>query len=290
MLQMKKRYIISSIISTIKTTYYSDADTICAFWWESKNWGDALNPVLIRLLSGKRPIVIKDKTINIHQRPVYAVIGSILDTIPWRSIKNTIIWGPGFIQESGRLPGEPKKICAVRGPLSRDNIRKQGIKCPDVFGDPALLYSRFYQPDIHREHMLGIIPHYKDKNNENLRKLKNLPGVKIIDIEDSINGFIDQICSCKFIASSSLHGIIMADAYKVPSTWLEFSDGVAGNGFKFRDYFASVGRTDEMPLKVNNNTTIDDVINSIQNYKIKIDLDELMDACPFYNQDARPIS
>ncbi|MGA9141973.1 MAG: polysaccharide pyruvyl transferase family protein [Methanocella sp.] len=282
---IQKRDFMPTIISTIKTTYYSDADTICAFWWESKNWGDALNPVLIQLLSGKRPIIINKYTLNIRRRPVYAVIGSILDSIPDRSIKNTIIWGPGFIQKSGKLPGEPGQVCAVRGPLSRDNIIKQGIKCPDVFGDPALLYPRFYKPDIHTRHLLGIIPHYKDKENENVRRFKNLPEVKIIDIENSINNVIDQVCSCRYIASSSLHGIIMADAYKIPSTWLEFSEGVAGSGFKFRDYFASVGKTDVTPLKVDNKTTIDDIISSMYNKKINIDLDELIDACPFYSKD-----
>ncbi len=278
---LKKRDIIPNIVSTIKTACHSDAGTICAFWWESKNWGDALNPVLIRLISGKRPIAVKEYTFNIRRRPVYAVIGSILDIIPRHNIKNTAIWGPGFIQESGKLSGEPGQVCAVRGPLSRNIIRKQGIKCPDVFGDPALLYPRFYRPDIQTRHLLGIIPHYKDKGNENVRSFENLPEVKIIDIENSINNVVDQMCSCKYIASSSLHGIIMADAYHIPSTWLKFSEGIVGSGFKFRDYFASVGRTDGIPLKVTNKTTIDDIISSIHNHKIEIDLDELMDACPF---------
>jgi pyruvyltransferase len=282
---IQKRDIIPSMISTIKTTCGNDADTICAFWWESKNWGDALNPILIRLLSGKRPIIIKENTLNIRRRPVYAVIGSILDIIPRRSIKNTIIWGPGFIQESGKLAGKPGKVCAVRGPLSRDNMIKQGIKCPDVFGDPALLYPMYYKPDISSKFLLGIIPHYVDKNNENILKFKKQPEVKIIDMEQPINDVIDQIRSCRYIASSSLHGIIMADAYKIPSAWLKFSEGVVGSGFKFRDYFASVGRTDEMPLKVNDKTTIDDIITSTYNNKINIDLNELLDACPFYHKD-----
>jgi pyruvyltransferase len=113
-----------------------------------------------------------------------------------------------------------------------------------------------------------------------------LPEVKIIDIEKPINDVVDQICSCRFIASSSLHGIIMADAYKVPSAWLEFSEGVVGSGFKFRDYFASVGRDDEMPLKVNDKTTIDDIIGSMHDQKARIDLGELLDACPFYHKNA----
>lgn len=285
MIQFKKRDIISSIISTMKTTCSNDADTICAYWWESKNWGDALNPVLIRLLSGKRPIAIKKHTVNIRQRPVYAVIGSILDSLPRRSIKNTIIWGPGFMQESGKIPGEPEAVCAVRGPLSRDNLRKQGIKCPDVFGDPALLYPRFYKPEKSAKYLLGIIPHYVDKNSKNIQRFQHLPEVRIIDIEQPINSVIDQICSCKYIASSSLHGIITADTYRIPSAWLEFSEGVAGSGFKFRDYFTAVGKMDETPLRADHKTTIDDIIGSINNYKISIDLDELLDACPFYHKN-----
>ncbi|OPY26723.1 MAG: hypothetical protein A4E28_02349 [Methanocella sp. PtaU1.Bin125] len=112
-----------------------------------------------------------------------------------------------------------------------------------------------------------------------------MPDVKITDIEQPINRVIDQICSCKYIASSSLHGIITADTYRIPSAWLEFSEGVAGSGFKFRDYFASVGKTDETPLRVDQKTTIDDIIGSVHNAKIRIDLDELLDACPFYHKN-----
>jgi pyruvyltransferase len=283
----EKRDIIPTVVSTVKAAYHSDASTICALWWESKNWGDALNPVLIRLLSGKRPIAVNEYTRNIRRRPVYAVIGSILDIIPRHYVKNAVIWGPGFIKESGRLSGEPAKVCAVRGPLSRNNLKRQGIKCPDVFGDPALLYPGFYKPDISAKYLLGIIPHYVDKNNENIRRFEKLPEVKIIDIEQPINEVIDEICSCRNIASSSLHGIIAADAYGIPSTWLEFSEGVAGSGFKFRDYFGSVGRTDERPLRVDDKTTIDNLIGSMYKKKISIDLNELLDACPF-NKNRSP--
>ncbi|HEY3274478.1 MAG TPA: polysaccharide pyruvyl transferase family protein [Methanocella sp.] len=221
-------------------------------------------------------------TANVHQRPVYAVIGSILDRTDLNQyIKNTIIWGPGFVSESGRLAGAPAKICAVRGPLSREILVKQKIDCPEIYGDPALLYPRFYLPEKEKKYRLGIIPHYVDKSSDAIKNLAGSPEVKIIDIERPINDVVDQICSCKYIASSSLHGIIAADAYHIPSLWMKISENVVGNGFKFRDYFASVGRRDEKPLAITEKSTIDDIYGSFGNYKIDIDLDALLEACPF---------
>ena len=105
---------------------------------------------------------------------------------------------------------------------------------------------------------------------------------KIIDIESPINLVVDQICSCKYIASSSLHGIIAADAYNVPSLYIKFSDKVKGKGFKFRDYFGSVGGSDTEPQLYLKKLMVDDIYRSISNYKIDIDLNELLDVCPFF--------
>ncbi len=263
-----------------------DKNKINALWWESKNWGDALNPVLIEELSGLKPFRIQKYTINLKKEPIYTVIGSILE---WpilsneKILKNTIIWGTGFMTESGRLHGKPRQICAVRGPLTRDNILKTGIKCPEIYGDPALLYPRIYRPTINKEYKLGVIPHHFDKENNLLKNLKNDPEIKILDIEGPINTVVDQICSCKYIASSSLHGIIAADAYGVPSIYIKLSEKVVGAGFKFRDYFGSVGRSDTEPLIISEKTTADDIYHKVSNYRIDIDVQELLDVCPFYN-------
>lgn len=261
---------------------------INAIWWESKNWGDALNPVLIEHLSGLKPFLAQEYSKNLKNEPIYTVIGSILQWQILRKekiLKNTIIWGTGFMIESGRLQGKPRQICAVRGPLTRDNILKSGVQCPEIYGDPALLYPRIYRPDINKECKLGIILHHLEKENNFFKDIENSREIKFIDIEAPINTVVNEICSCKCIASSSLHGIIAADAYGVPSAYLKISDKVVGDGFKFRDYFASVGRSDTEPLLVSEQTTIDDIFESVSHYKIDIDLDELLDACPFYNGD-----
>lgn len=48
---------------------------------------------------------------------------------------------------------------------------------------------------------------------------------------------LDQICSCEYIASSSLHGLIMSEAYDIPNLWIELSGKLMGGHFKFHDFF-----------------------------------------------------
>lgn len=263
---------------------------INTLWWDKRNWGDALNPVLIRSLSGLKPFQFYPDTINPKNEPIYTVIGSILGReilTHERIVKNTVVWGTGFIAESERLFGIPRQVCAVRGPFTRENLLKTGIKCPEVYGDPALLYPRIYKPTLPKKYKLGIIPHYADKGTGLLKNFKNIPEIRIIDIEDSINMVVDQICSCQHIASSSLHGIIASDAYGIPSVQIKFSDNVYGGNFKFRDYFGSVRRTFEDPLIMAENTTIDDIFDRFTHYRIDIELEALLDACPFYNRKCR---
>jgi pyruvyltransferase len=73
----------------------------------------------------------------------------------------------------------------------------------------------------------------------------------------------------------------VADAYGIQSTWLKFSDKATGDGFKFRDYFMSVGRKDREALVVTEKTTIEDIYKNFYDYKIDIDLDKLLEVCPF---------
>jgi pyruvyltransferase len=259
-------------------------EKINAIWYESDNWGDALSPVLIQHFSGKKPFLITKNSIYLKNDPVYTTIGSILGFPALKNkrvVKNTIIWGSGFMTESERIHGIPKRICAVRGPLTRDNLLKTGLKCPEVYGDPVLLYPTIYKPKITKKYKLGVIPHYIDKENKLLKKFANNSDILLIDIESSINTVVDQIVSCKYIASSSLHGIIAADAYGVPSVWIKFSDNIIGGGFKFRDYFGSVGRSETEPLVICEETTVDDIYDTFYNYKIEIDLKKLLEACPF---------
>lgn len=133
---------------------------------------------------------------------------------------------------------------------------------------------------------MGIIPHYVDKQNLLLDKFKDNKDILIIDVKNPNHfEFIDLLYSCEKIASSSLHGLIVADAYNIPSLWIELSDKVKGNGFKFLDYFESVGRTEKESFILNENTTFEIIIKQFYEYEIKIDLDKLINSFPYRNNN-----
>ena len=248
-----------------------------SWWGENGNWGDALNQILCEQISGKDVNKIFTRTDDSIFR--YYCVGSILEHV---QAENFEVWGSGLISEHGRLKVKPNKIHAVRGPLTRKILLSQGYDCPEVYGDPALLYPLFYQPKVIKKYRFGIIPHNIDKNNPWLYQFKNNPVVKIIDILDPTGTrFVDEVNECEIILSSSLHGIICGDSYSIPSYWIELSNKVIGKGFKFRDYYLSVGRSIPTPIIPNATDRIKDISHNFNSYKINVDLNKLLESCPF---------
>ena len=196
------------------------------------NLGDELSPFIINKLTGRQIIRVEDT----YKTALFG-IGSILGNIRH---ENQIVWGAGFISEGGSLKVKPR-VTAVRGPLS--SLRLSCIKNIPV-GDPALLLPDIYTPpETQALYDVGIIPHYIDqKVIINSLKIDDISSYTILNIAtNNVCGFIDAITKCKFIVSSTLHGLIIAHAYGIPARWVEFSDNVIGNGYKFFDYFLSVG-------------------------------------------------
>lgn len=267
-----------------------------------RNWGDQLNTTLLPLLSGKKPVIVKFSNSNKSIYPFanrinkwingriddnflerYAAVGSILQ---WIDIPNVVVWGSGFIYENSRLLKEPKSILAVRGPLSADKISDQYGITTKIFGDPAVLYSLYYKPNIPKKYKLGIIPHYVDYKRIKLN-FSNMPNVKIIDIMSGINSVIDDILSCETIASSSLHGLIISEAYNIPTTWIEWI-APSVDYFKYYDYYSSINCDKEM-VSLQKSTSIDDIVASSELPSNHINMKKLLSVCPFYDDIGSPI-
>jgi len=259
----------------------TNQDTIIVSYFDRiNNFGDKLNPYLIQKISDKK-VYNYTNVINISNKPVYSVIGSILDN---KNIKNLEIWGSGFISKNGKFIIPPKKIHAVRGPLSRELILKQGIPCPENYGDPALLLPFFYNVKTkYKKYKVGIVPHYVDKDNIFIDKFKKRyeDDVVIIDVKDNLFNVIEIINQCEIIASSSLHGIIIADTYNIPSLWIKLSNNLYGGDFKFLDYLLSVKKKNLTPLIVSKELTIDQLYKNVACEKINIDKLLFYESCPF---------
>jgi len=210
----------------------------------------------------------------------YFVIGSILG----RAGDNALVWGAGFICNDDVPFGRPKKIHAVRGPLTRDIFLRNGYECPDTYGDPAILLPYFFYREVRKAHKYGIVPHYADKNNNWVsQQLERYGGeVLLIDIEGDIEEVIDKICSCEYIFSSSLHGLICAEAYGIPNVRLILSDKVIGGDFKFIDYRLGVGGQPHEPVEpISLGACLEELLGFSSLADLNQAREKLMEACPF---------
>lgn len=283
----KINIIISKILNTYRELFTKHiVVNACLFYDAGKvlprNWGDDINYFLLKELF-KRNIVCYDYSSIAHRtnKNNYLVIGSTLTLL---CNSKTIVWGAGVIDPFAELPEKPRKVLAVRGPLTRKYLLERKIECPEVYGDPALLSPLIYNPGIKKKYKLGIIPHYSDFDSPILESLKKAPEVLFIKMEGYKNwtDVIDQINSCEQIASSSLHGLILAEAYKIPNLWIEIEGNLMGGHFKFHDFFLSIGKDRKNPCIINKDTTKEYINELIADWHPKeIDLTPLINAAPF---------
>lgn len=148
-----------------------------------------------------------------------------------------VVWGTGV---NGKInPKEHKfnllDVRAVRGPRTKFFLEERGIKVPDTFGDPALLcpllmpISLFVDLPPVQEFL--IIPHMSEVERMKAKYGKD----NICSPLDHPYNFIRKILSAKLVYSSSLHGIILAEAYNIPVVWFKSDNGE--NDFKYYDYY-----------------------------------------------------
>ena len=183
--------------------------------------------------------------------PNLVLVGSVLACADAMSY----VCGAGFISSQSRLQFAPKSIKCVRGPLSASILKRQGIHSTYVFGDPGILAPSIFPRSESPETDIGILPHYIDMSSPWVKSCRN-QGLTIIDVLSPLDEFFRSLQRCKVILSSSLHGLIFAHAYGIPALWIELSDKVIGNGFKFFDYYLSIGvfRDDVIRFRVLDDT------------------------------------
>jgi len=233
---------------------------------EIPNVGDQLAPYIIEKLSRHQvvyaPIPKKDSCARLlkyyirellslrvksiyplfsQKKKVLLAIGSILS---WGN-EFCVYWGCGFMKKTDTFSGG--QVLAVRGYCSKKKLENEyKIQC-NVVGDPALLLPLVLKTAVNQCYEFGVIPHYSeyDQVSSEIRN-KNVICMRSVDVEDVVN----QIRSCKYILSSSLHGLIIAHAYGIPALWAHMSRVIV-DPFKYEDYFSSVGIEYYSPIHIN---------------------------------------
>ncbi len=195
---------------------------------------------------------------------------------------NSIVFGSGFLSPEEKLLFKPLHISGVRGKLSEAIISNQlGVK-PDVISDPGLLISQILPSKKHESEIKSCyIPHYTD-SAENYKHIAQVLNSHVLLPTLPIEHFMKQFTQFNKVFSRSLHGLIFADAMRLPRVWVEPSQKMRGNDFKFLDYFSSINC--EIPfLPITNidsrssisksefvidSTVLDDIVNT-QDIKLR---------------------
>jgi pyruvyltransferase len=162
-------------------------------------------------------------------------LGSILH---WADA-NSVVWGTGFISDTMGVTTVPRAILSVRGHLTRARLEQHGLRCPSLVGDPGVFVTDLF-PSSERTIPIGVIPHYVDATDRFVQSARDA-GAEILDVLSPLRDYLAKLSSCRNIISSSLHGLIFAHAYGIPAVWVKLSSNVIGNGFKFLDYYSSIG-------------------------------------------------
>ncbi len=238
-----------------------------------RNWGDIIAPSLIKGLGGgERPVTNDRKGVK------FVSIGSVMSQVG----RGDWVWGTGSIELNERLDWSiaDAEILAVRGPRTRERLIRMGLDVPSVFGDPALLAPLVWDEEVSVTHDWGIIPHYIDLDNP-LIPLLEQRGVKLVNILAGEDEFVRELRSCQRVVSSSLHGLIAADAWGIPNARIILSDRIRGGDFKFIDYAESVNRKDWEGARI----TDWQGLNSLDlNTKIDWDPEPLIESAPWNNK------
>jgi len=204
-----------------------------------------------------------------------------------------LMWGTGFMRAEGSLVGELMRrfdVRACRGFLTLERLKKmRGVKIAKdiVVADPGLLAGRLIDTsDIEKKYELGIIPHYVDKNNPLLKKIK-IENSVMIDIQQQPEIFMKKLAECKYVIASAMHGLIAADSLGIPNVRMVLSDKIIGGDYKYNDYYSAFGLDSHVIINLSEREFSDADLPDITNsYKVKPEQvvqlqDALLNAFPF---------
>jgi len=210
-----KKYISSS------QTRYKDVEV---------NFGDELSEFIVSKVLEKK--IIRAKATEENK---LLGIGSILHFAK----NNDIVWGSGINGKKRELNanGSTLSVLSVRGPLTREFLMYKNCYVPKIYGDPALLLKQIHPiKDFTTKKDYIIIPHFSEINLPLFQKYRDhlvLPNQKPEQV-------ISEILQSKFVISSSLHGVIVAESYNIPAILLKITSNEPL--FKYMDYYYGTER------------------------------------------------
>ena len=232
------------------------------------NFGDALSEALTERIVGHKVRVVENPFCN--ERKLLGM-GSILNYAQ----NNDVVWGTGI---NGKAPVSSYvfntlDVRAVRGPLTRKFLLERGIACPEVYGDPTLLFPLLF-PEFTKNQSPSkeyiIVPHFSDES-------LFLEESNVVSVKEPWDTIVRKILDSEFVISSSLSGVIIAEAFGIPARLLIIQNvNNTENLVKYEDYYYGTNRFDFKYA-----TTIEEALKMGGEPLPQCDLIKLYEAFPF---------
>ena len=203
------------------------------YWPDVPNFGDEMALHLLNWFAGLECdwAPVKDAEI--------VAVGSVLEHIPPGWAGHIIGAGRLHAGSDVRQKLASARIWALRGPLSA-----KGIPGDYALGDPGLLADELVADSVSgRIYDLGVVPHWSDRTlSQRPEWYSDRWTTRVIMPGSGALNVAREISRCRKLVTSSLHGMIIADACGIPRR-VEYSQTLdkEGGRFKFLDYCASIG-------------------------------------------------
>jgi succinoglycan biosynthesis protein ExoV len=209
------------------------------YHWQghAPNFGDELNTLLWpRLLPG---------FFDDDAGEIFLGIGSVLDSRHPAAARK-IVAGAGYGgYQAPPVLDESWTIHWVRGPRTAAGL---GLPTDCGLGDPASLIDRdllaaMLGPDwaasIPERREVGFMPHFETACRGAWQRAAALAGLLFIDPRDDPGAVINAIARCRLLVSEALHGVIVADALRVP--WVPAAPFAPIHAAKWQDWGDAMG-------------------------------------------------
>lgn len=198
---------------------------------EMRNLGDWLTVPIVKALGH----TVEDPE---EGKPVLFGIGSVLGPDHYTAFKpsSVTVWGSGMMNLTDAAERENVKFLAVRGPLTRDRL---GLPRNFPIGDPGLLLPQLLK--LPEPQFPGQMLYVNHCGRPKVLTPDGFEGhVTMLTAESNALKLTGRIAKAMFVASESLHGCVIAQAYGVP--WAPCTIGTdRPMGDKWNDWFAYLG-------------------------------------------------
>jgi len=208
------------------------------YHWQghARNFGDELNTLLWPALL---PGFFDDDA-----REIFLGIGSVLDS-RHAAAAHKIVAGAGYggYQKPPVIDGN-WTIHWVRGPRT---ARQLGMAPACGIGDPASLMDHDlvtamlgggWETAVSERRDIGFMPHFETACRGSWRRVADQAGLVLIDPRDDPGDVIAAIARCRLLVSEALHGVIVADALRVP--WVAVAPFAPVHAAKWDDWAAAM--------------------------------------------------